>query len=72
MFEIYRAGFTAGVMEATTRGMEDIRLNHPARIVGGDTLVASVTAESVQKFIDAAVTEATFHFVKIGRLECGT
>lgn len=57
MFETYRTQFTAGAKEVITRQMEDIHLNHLARLVGGDTPVASVTAGTVQQFVDARSRE---------------
>lgn len=52
MFDLYRTEFTAGAKEKITREMEDIHLNHLARLVGGDTPVSAVTAGTVQKFVD--------------------
>jgi integrase len=57
MFEIYRTEFTAGAKEAITREMENIHLNHLARLIGGDVLVAAVTAGTVQQFVDARSRE---------------
>jgi integrase len=57
MFETYRTEFTAGAKEAITREMENIHLNHLARIIGGDTPVAAVTAGSVQQFVDTRSRE---------------
>lgn len=57
MFETYRTEFTEGAKEAITREMENIHLNHLSRIIGGDTPVASVTAGTVQRFVDARSRE---------------
>ncbi|MBA4067430.1 MAG: hypothetical protein C0501_27720 [Isosphaera sp.] len=57
MFETYRTEFTAGAKEAITREMENIHLNHLARLIGGDTPVSSVTAGTVQQFVDARSKE---------------
>ena len=57
MFDLYRTEFTAGAKEAITREMENIHLNHLARLVGGDTPVAAVTAGTVQQFVDARSRE---------------
>jgi hypothetical protein len=53
MFETYRTEFTAGAKEAITREMENIHLNHLARLIGGETPVAALTAGTVQQFVDA-------------------
>lgn len=57
MFDLYRTEFTEGAKEAITREMENIHLNHLARLVGGDTPVAAVTAGTVQEFVDARSKE---------------
>lgn len=57
MFETYRTEFTAGAKEVITRAMEDIHLNHLARLIGGETPVASITAGTVQQFVDARSRE---------------
>lgn len=57
MFDTYRTQFTAGAKEAITREMENIHLNHLARLIGGDVLVAAVTAGTVQQFVDARSRE---------------
>lgn len=57
MFATYRAEFTAGAKEAITREMEDIHLNHLARLIGGETPVTAVTAGTVQQFVDARSRE---------------
>jgi integrase len=57
MFETYRTEFTAGAKEAITREMENIHLNHLSRLIGGDTTVMSVTAGTVQQFVDARSRE---------------
>ncbi|MBY0512704.1 MAG: site-specific integrase [Gemmataceae bacterium] len=57
MFETYRSEFTAGAKEAITREMENIHLNHLARLVGGDNPVSAVTAGTIQQFVDARSRE---------------
>ncbi len=52
LFSLYKAEFTAGAKEAITRKMEDVHMNHVARILGGDTVVGGITAASIQKFVD--------------------
>ena len=53
LFRTYQTEFTAGAKEVITRAMEDIHMKHLTRIIGGDILLASVTAGTVQKFVDA-------------------
>lgn len=57
LFRTYQTDFTAGAKEVITRAMEDIHMKHLTRIIGGDTLLASVTAGTVQKFVDARSRE---------------
>jgi integrase len=57
LFRTYQTQFTAGAKEAITREMEDIHLKHLARIIGGDTPLAAVTAGTVQQFVDARSRE---------------
>jgi integrase len=57
MFESYRTQFTTGAKEAITREMEVIHLNHVARLIGGETPVATITAGTVQQFVDARSQE---------------
>jgi integrase len=57
VFESYRTQFTAGAKEAITREMEDVHLNHLARIIGGETSIAAMTAASIQQFVDARSKE---------------
>lgn len=52
LFECYRTQFTAGAKEAITREMEGVHLKHLARLIGGETPVASITAATVQRFVD--------------------
>lgn len=52
LFESYRTLFTAGAKEAITREMEDVHLKHLARLIGADTPTASVTAATIQQFVD--------------------
>lgn len=52
MFATYKAHFTAGAKEAITRKMEDVHMNHLARILGGQIRVAAITAGTVQQFVD--------------------
>jgi hypothetical protein len=52
LFHIYQTEFTAGAKEVITRAMEDIRMKHLSRIIGGETLLAVVTAGTVQTFVD--------------------
>jgi hypothetical protein len=57
MFTDYKTHFTAGAKEAITRKMEDIHMKHVARILGGDTPHAKVTAGTVQRFVDVRSRE---------------
>jgi len=57
LFSIYQTQFTAGAKEAITREMEDIHMKHLARIIGGDTPLAAVTAGSIRQFVDARSKE---------------
>jgi integrase len=57
MFETYRTQFTAGAKEAITREMEGVHLKHLARLIGGATTVASITAATIQQFVDARSLE---------------
>lgn len=57
VFETYHTEFTAGAKEAITWEMENIHLNHLARLIGGATPVAAVTAGAVQQFVDARSRE---------------
>lgn len=57
MFDTYRTQFTAGAKEAITREMENVHLNHLARLIGGETSVTAVTAGTVQQFVDARSRE---------------
>jgi integrase len=57
LFEIYQTQFTAGAKEAITREMEDIHMKHLARIIGGETPLAAVTAGTIQQFVDARSRE---------------
>lgn len=57
LFRTYQTEFTAGAKEVITRAMEDIHMKHLTRIIGGDTLLASVTAGTVQKFVDTRSRE---------------
>ncbi len=52
MFESYRTEFTAGAKEAITREMENVHLKHLTRLIGGVTVVVTITAGMVQKFVD--------------------
>src|SRR5262249_25768251 len=53
LFETYQTQFTAGAKELITREMEDIHMKHLARIIGGEVLLSSVTAGTIQQFVDA-------------------
>lgn len=57
VFRVYQTQFTAGAKEAITRKMEDIHMKHLCRIIGSDTLVASITAATVQQFVDTRSRE---------------
>jgi len=57
LFRTYQTQFTAGAKEAITREMEDIHMKHLARLIGGDTPLAAVTAGTVQQFVDARSRE---------------
>ena len=48
LFETYRTAFTAGAKEVIPRAMEDIHLSHLARLIGGETPAASITAGTGQ------------------------
>jgi len=52
MFETYKTEFTAGAKEAITREMENVHLKHLDRILGGKMAVMTVTAGTVQRFVD--------------------
>src|SRR5207253_2371131 len=52
LFHTYQTEFTVGAKEVITRAMEDIHMKHVSRIIGGQTLLASVTAGTVQRFVD--------------------
>jgi integrase len=58
MFATYRTQFTAGAKEVITRRIEDIHMRHLARIIGGDTPVAEITAGTVQGFVDTRSRES--------------
>jgi integrase len=57
LFRTYQTQFTAGAKEVITREMEDIHMKHLARIIGGDTPLAAVTAGTVQQFVDVRSRE---------------
>jgi integrase len=57
LFRTYQSQFTVGAKEAITREMEDIHMKHLARIIGGETPLAAVTAGTVQQFVDARSRE---------------
>jgi integrase len=57
LFRTYQTQFTAGAKEQITREMEDIHMKHLARLIGGDTPLAAVTAGTVQQFVDARSRE---------------
>ena len=57
LFRIYQTQFTAGANEAITREVEDIHMKHVARLIGGETQLASVTAGTIQQFVDARSKE---------------
>ena len=57
MFTTYQTQFTAGAKELITRQMEDIHMNHLSRIIGGETAVTAITAETIQQFVDVRSQE---------------
>jgi integrase len=52
LFQTYQTEFTVGAKEVITRAIEDIHMKHVSRIIGGQTLLATVTAGTVQRFVD--------------------
>ncbi len=57
LFATYRAQFTTGAKEVITRAMEDIHMNHLARLIGKQTPLSAITAGTVQQFVDARSRE---------------
>lgn len=57
VFKTYQETFTLGAKEPVTRKMEDIHMDHLARIIGGKKLISEITTGTVQQFIDTRSRE---------------
>jgi integrase len=57
MFSTYKTQFTTGAKEVITRAMEDIHMNHLTRLIGDLTPVSTITAGTVQQFVDTRSRE---------------
>jgi len=57
-FRRYRDEFTKGAKEANTRYTEKIHMDHLERVIGPRAGIRSVTAETLQKYVDGRAGES--------------
>jgi integrase len=56
-FKRYEAGLPEGVKEANTRYIESIHIEHLLRLIGPQTAMATITTETLQKYVEARSAE---------------
>lgn len=56
-FKRYKTGLPEGAKEANTRYIESIHIEHLLRLIGAQTALATITAETLQKYVEARSKE---------------